>query len=291
MNRTEFLHLGSCWIVTTTLLPPLLQWCRPPGQTLRLGVVTDPHYAELPTWTTRHYRESLFKLSEAARFFDREQVDALLELGDLVNGAEENNEEHARVAEEALALYRGPRYHVLGNHDLDALSKETFQSIVRNEGVPPADTWYSTRIGETRLIVLDACFKEDGAPYNAGNYHWQDTWIPQEQLDWLQRELDRESAPTLVAVHQCLNGDDAHRVKNADEVRAILSNSGQVMAVFQGHQHQGGYEEIDGIHYVTFQAVVEGSGRSENAYSIAEIRPDGTISITGYRRATTYDLR
>ncbi|MEX0594460.1 MAG: metallophosphoesterase [Balneolaceae bacterium] len=291
MNRSEFLYAGSLWIATTTLLPSIHRRMDPARSSVRLGIVTDPHYAELSTWTTRHYRESLFKLSEAARFFDREQVDALLELGDLVNGAEENNERHAEVAEQALALFRGPRYHVLGNHDLDALSKETFQSIVRNEGVPPMDTWYSTDIEGIRLIVLDACFKEDGTPYNAGNYHWQDTWIPRNQLDWLQKELDREKVPTIVAVHQCLSGDEAHRVKNAEEVRALLSGSGQVLAVFQGHQHQGGHEQIDNIHYVTFQAVVEGSGASENAYSIAEIRADGRIAITGYRRATAYDLR
>lgn len=290
MNRSEFLRTGSSWIATTTVLSTLMRTLGSGQPGVRLGIVTDPHYAELPTWTTRHYRESLFKLSEAARTFDRENVDALLELGDLVNGAEEDNEEHARAAEQTLALYRGPRYHVLGNHDLDALSKETFQSIVRNDGIPPSDTWYSTRIGGIRLIVLDACFKEDGTPYNSGNYHWQDTWISREQIDWLQKELDREPVPTLVAVHQCLSGDEAHRIKNAADVRAILSESGHVMAVFQGHQHQGGYEEIDGVHYVTFQAVVEGSGASENAYSIAEIRTDGTLAITGYRRATPYDL-
>ncbi|MGM0507509.1 MAG: metallophosphoesterase [Bacteroidota bacterium] len=291
MNRSDFLRTCGTWIATTTLLPPLTRPFGSSQSTVRLGVVTDPHYAELPTWTTRHYRESLSKLSEAARLFNREQVDALLELGDLVNGAEEDNEEHARVAEQALALYQGPRYHVLGNHDLDALSKEEFQSIIRNEGIPSSDTWYSTTIGGFRLLVLDACFMEDGTPYDSGNYHWQDTWIPREQLDWLQNELNREPIPTIVAVHQCLSGDEPHRVKNAAEVRSILSESGQVLAVFQGHQHQGGHEQIDGIHYVTFRAVVEGSGESENAYSTAEIRTDGSIAITGYRRATDYNLR
>ncbi|GAG06588.1 unnamed protein product, partial [marine sediment metagenome] len=40
-----------------------------------------------------------------------------------------------------------------------------------------------------------------------------------------------------------------------------------------------------GIHYYTLKALVEGSGPENNSYATAEVHPDGSITITGYRKA------
>jgi hypothetical protein len=40
--------------------------------------------------------------------------------------------------------------------------------------------------------------------------------------------------------------DQDHNIKNAAEIREILENDGQVLAVFSGHDHQGGYINIKG---------------------------------------------
>jgi alkaline phosphatase len=63
-----------------------------------------------------------------------------------------------------------------------------------------------------------------------------------------------------------------------------------VLAVFQGHDHPGGYTLINGIHYYTLRAVIEGSGEANNAYAVAEISPAGDIVVTGYRRALSMAL-
>jgi len=52
---------------------------------------------------------------------------------------------------------------------------------------------------------------------------------------------------------------------SAPEVRQILEDSGNVSAVFQGHSHQNDYRDINGIHYCTMRAVIEGSGAANNA--------------------------
>ena len=82
-----------------------------------------------------------------------------------------------------------------------------------------------------------------------------------------------------------LAGAATHRVKNAEEARSILQSSGKVAAVLQGHKHKGVYTEIKGIPYYALKAMVEGSGRENNAYAIVDILGDGSIAITGYRRA------
>ena len=72
-------------------------------------------------------------------------------------------------------------------------------------------------------------------------------------------------------------------MKNAAQVRTVLEASGKVLAVFQGHHHSGSYSNIAGIHYYTLKAIVEGHGPENNSYAIAEVHPDSSITITGYR--------
>ena len=74
-------------------------------------------------------------------------------------------------------------------------------------------------------------------------------------------------------------------MKNATAVRALLEQSKKVLAVFQGHRHEGGYSHINGIHYYTLKAVIEGSGAENSAYAIVEADDRFNLTVTGYRRA------
>jgi len=62
------------------------------------------------------------------------------------------------------------------------------------------------------------------------------------------------------------------------------------MAVFQGHRHDGGYSFIEKIHYYTLKAVIEGPGPENNSYAVVEVRPDMSITVTGYRKAVSDQL-
>ena len=50
---------------------------------LRFGIVTDSHYADVDTKSGRYYRQSLAKMEECVNLMRRQQVDFLIELGDL----------------------------------------------------------------------------------------------------------------------------------------------------------------------------------------------------------------
>jgi len=63
-----------------------------------------------------------------------------------------------------------------------------------------------------------------------------------------------------------------------------------VLAVFQGHHHPGAYSFINGIHYYTLKAVVEGSGPENNAYAVVDVHPNLNLTVTGYRRAVSMEL-
>lgn len=256
---------------------------------LRLGIVTDAHYANAPPKGERHYRESLAKMRECVEAMNRTKVQLLVELGDLKD-QDSPPEEAATLGylaaiEEVLKAFDGPRYHVLGNHDLDSISKEQFASIAPSTGISPDETYYSLDINGVHLVMLDAAFRRDGEPYDHGRFDWREAWIPDRQREWLERDLELNAHPVLVFVHQRLDGESEYCVGNAAEIRKILERSGRVLAVFQGHDHAGGYRRLHGIHYCTQRAMVVGAGPESSAYSTVEVFSDNAIRVTGYRRA------
>jgi alkaline phosphatase len=54
---------------------------------LKIGLLTDLHYADKPPAGSRHYRETPGKLDRAIKQFTGDQVDFTVELGDLVDAA------------------------------------------------------------------------------------------------------------------------------------------------------------------------------------------------------------
>jgi alkaline phosphatase len=92
-----------------------------------------------------------------------------------------------------------------------------------------------------------------------------------------------------VFVHQRLDVSNHYGVKNGAEVRRVLEESGNVLAVFQGHSHQNDYKDIAGIHYCTLVAMVEGSGPQNNGYTVMNLTNDGTIRIHGFRKQASYE--
>jgi len=247
------------------------------------GLVTDVHYAEMPTRGSRHYRDSLDKLSKAVELFRRRKLFFLAELGDFVDaGASKADDlEYLQAIRKVFEAYRGRRYYVLGNHCVARLTKAEF---LANCGTSIKRSYYSFDCGRYHFVVLDGNFKRDGSPYAAGNFSWTDTWIPRKQKQWLAEDLEKaRNRKTIVFIHQNLhNEDDAHGVKNAPEIRRVLQRAGNVLAVFQGHMHSGGYAKIDTIHYCTLKAMVEGPAAENNAYAVVTLDEADRITLEGF---------
>ena len=249
---------------------------------LRVGLMTDLHYGDKPPKRTRFYREALGKLNEAVAFMNREKPACVVELGDLIDQASDLDQEREwlAVAERHYAKLAMPRHYVLGNHCVATLTKAEFAA---HTAASP-DGHASFEIGGVRFILLDACFREDGTPYGRGNAHWRDTAIPPTEIKWLQAELDRAGGGVIILAHQRLDIDEAHAVKNAVEVRAVLEQSRKVLAVFQGHSHRNDLQEIAGIPYCTLVAMIEGSGLENSGYAMLDVLPDGSLRLHGFRR-------
>lgn len=308
MNRREFLkNLGftaaslslfNNYVKAVDILP--LQpgfFSRPTigkvnGSThLSFGMVTDSHYADINVSGNRYYRDSIDKMAEAIALFNSQQLDFLMETGDYKDkGADAAQTiSFLQAIETAFQQFNGPTYHVLGNHDTDNISKTQFLANIVNTNIDPAGKYYSFDFNSVHCVVLDANYRSDGVDYDSGNFDWTDANIPPAELTWLQQDLAATSFPTLVFIHQLLDGVGTVYVKNAPAVRTVLENSNKVMAVFQGHYHEGRISQINGIHYYTLIAMVVGSYPPSNSYATVEVQSDQII-ITGYVNAVSQQL-
>jgi predicted phosphodiesterase len=297
ITRRDFLKASAATLAGMAIAPlSCTQWTTS-GQKrgiARLGIVTDSHYADADTIGSRYYRHSLDKMNECVELMNEKKVNFLIELGDFKDqnnpGVEQKTLTYLVAIEKVFQNFKGPTYHVLGNHDMDSISKEQFLTNVKNTSIDPSKSYYSFDFNGVHFVVLDANYKADGTDYDHGNFNWTDANIPPAELNWLKQDLTATRGPAIVFIHQLLDGTGPVYVNNAADIRQILEQSGKVTAVFQGHHHEGSYSYIEGIHYYTLKAMVEGPGQENNSYAIVEILPDQTINVTGYRKAVSKEL-
>lgn len=286
ISRRAFLSRGA--LVLSAAAVPSAVFGQEPEKLLRVGLVTDLHYADKPTAGSRHYRESPAKLKVAAQRFAKEPLDFLVELGDFIDAAKSVEDEltYLKTINKDFAPLCKQRHYVLGNHCVQTLTKREFLDVVQQK-----KSYYSFDAGAFHFVVLDACFRTDGESYDRGNFKWTDTSIPDSEVKWLEADLAASKKPTIVFAHQRLDVSNSHGVKNAMAVRKVLEQSKQVRAVFQGHSHGNDHKEINGVHYCTMVAMVEGEGPKNNGFSVMHLSADGSIRIDGFLKQKDYDWR
>jgi predicted phosphodiesterase len=259
------------------------------GIVLRIGLISDIHYAQKPNLNNRHYSRSLAKAEQAVETFNSVGTDFMVLLGDNIDETDtETDLENLKKLDDVLGGFRGPRHYVLGNHDLGELTKKEFLAQTGGQGGAP---YYSFSRGGYYFIVLDGNFRVDGVEYSRGNFEWTDSFIPPDQQKWLINSLNEsalQEKKVILFIHQILcDQNDHHGVKNADQVRQILEQHGHVLIVFQGHNHSGSHKTINGIHYVGIHPMVVGES---NAYGELTLSSSGKLTLKGYGRQPGIDL-
>lgn len=281
-NRRRFLQTGVLILAGTSISPALAQGAEP---MLRIGLMTDLHYADKQPAGSRYYRETLEKIAAASGQLSEARLDFLVELGDFIDAADAVDVElgYLKTIAKPFAEICDDRHYVLGNHCVDTLTKEEFLGTVGQE-----KSYYSFDRGNFHFVVLDACYRTDGKPYGRKNSVWTDANIPAEELEWLAEDLKQSKKKTIVFAHQRLDNEGSHAVNNSPAVRKILEQSGRVAAVFQGHSHANDYHQINGIHYCTLRAMIEQSGLENNGFAILEIDANGGLKIEGFKKQASY---
>ena len=197
--------------------------------------------------------------------------------------------------------FSGPKYHVLGNHDMDKGNK---QQIMELWGMDKP--YYSFDQSDFHFVVMDCNYILDGGnyvDYDKANFYIDGSrrdLVNPEQIEWLREDLRKTKKQTIIISHQSF--DDVwtgYTVPNKLKVRAVIdaanraSKRPKVIACFCGHHHLDHHMQINGVHYfhinsASYYYVGDGFGSdgskamyADPVYCFVEIDPVGMITIKG----------
>jgi 3',5'-cyclic AMP phosphodiesterase CpdA len=292
VSRRQFIGIGGAGAAALALAPGAAARGSRSRRGFEFGLVADAQYADVATAGTRHYRASLAKLDEAADVLNAYDVRFTVQVGDIIDRFEASFDAILPVYQRI----RGPKYHVLGNHDYPVAAAQVLQRLGMRA------PYYSFRREGWRFVVLDTndvslyanapgsakhtLAQSMLAELTAGGAVNAQTWngaVGPEQLAWLRGELSgarRRGEPVIVIGHMPLYPVDIHNAWNDAAVTDVLERSGVVAAYFNGHNHYGNYGLRNGVHYVNFHGMVE---LETNAYSVVRVLPR-RLEITGFGR-------
>ena len=292
LRTTSFLKDGSfhCLFLFVASACILLNACSAKKPYLKIGLVADPQYANKENSGKRNYKESLWKLEEAVKAFNENDVSFVQNLGDIIDVDWES-------FDSILPIYESldhdiNNYHVLGNHDfsidsiymtelLDKLSMPNYyysksESGWRFVALDATDyAFYSNPLHQHPMEAIDEYYlKSEGRP----NHQLWNSAIGEEQQNWLKEELKQAkqmNQRVILFSHLPLRPeDDSHNLWNAEDMVRLLEGSDNVVAYINGHNHAGALEYHNGIYYITIAGMVD---TMISSYGILEFYQDSLI--------------
>lgn len=232
---------------------------------LRFGVISDVHQDVM--------HDGIERISQFVASMRDAQVDFVLQLGDFCQPHPRN-----RPFLDAWNSFDGPKYHVLGNHDMDGGYAR--EKTVEFYGMP--HRYYTFDSANLRGIVLDT--NDPG-----GTAKGYKKFIGIDQQQWLQKQLSESDRPVCVFLHHPL--DDPNGIENRKELREILTAAenakpGLIVGVFSGHFHQDYTLLSEKIRYIQINSasyVWLGGNSTQETYP-AEVhkKHPSLISVAAY---------
>jgi manganese-dependent ADP-ribose/CDP-alcohol diphosphatase len=281
-----------------------LSACRPESSQvvapLRIGLITDPQYADADPAGERHYRATPDKLRQAVRQLAAEKPAWTLQLGDLID-------RDWASFEVMLGIFAGlphPVHHLPGNHDFAVPDDEKLRvdekigfssapRVIRQQGFrflfldtnevssyryPAADP----RTSEAAQLLLTQTH-EGAKPYNGG--------LASRQLQWLDQQLTeagQAGEKAILCAHHPLLPATKYQLWKPEDVLAVIDRHPCVVAWLNGHHHDGNYAERHGVHYITFRSMLHEPG--VNAWAVLDFFPD-RLQVSGYGRQESMQLK
>ena len=257
-----------------------------PEPATRFGVLADIQYADKEPQGQRHYRDALDRLLKVVRQLNRDHLNFVVSLGDLIDGRGADSRSDLETVLGILSHLKAPVRHVIGNHCLE-IERPALQQALRL-----SSPYYDWVVPGWRFVVLDgmdvSVKSPPGSPEwrEARAYLQRDPRLPTyngaigtNQLQWLRAALTmaRDNHQRVVVFcHHSLHPAASSVFDvlwNWEQVGRTLESASCVVAVFTGHAHRSGYSLQGGIHHVTLPAIVESTPGAE-PFIVVEGRTD-----------------
>ncbi|WP_440873678.1 metallophosphoesterase [Thalassotalea sp. PLHSN55] len=262
-----------------------------------IGIIADCQYHPGEHRRERHFNLSAGKLEQAVATLNEQSIDWSIHLGDFIDKDFESYQTLLPIWHQLDQQ----GYHVLGNHDFSV--EESLKLTVPDTLSMPA-RYHDFSQNNWRFIVIDGNDLSLYAYPKASEQHlasaqafedFQSTLatkkklhtyngaLGKKQLAWLKTVLadaEKNNQQVVLFSHFPVYPANAHNLWNDSEIVTLLEQYPNVFAWFNGHNHGGNYGFKNGIHYVTFKAMVN---TTKNAFSVANFYPD-KIEILGFGR-------
>lgn len=246
MQRREFLKQaglgGGMFMLPHTQLSFLTKNSTQKREVLNFGIVADVHHGMLPDAEER--------LEVFIQKSIEKEVDFIIQLGDFCHKTKN------QAFLDIWNTFQPPKYHVLGNHDMDLGSKA---EIMDKWEMPQSH--YTFEAKGVRFLILDANFLyQDGKfiDYNKANFYVDSTlrtYINEEQIEWFAGELEASDLPTIVISHQSL-WHYQWGVKNRLAVqRHMEKHAKKIICCLNGHNHIDFHHQQNGIDYLEINSM------------------------------------
>lgn len=191
--------------------------------------------------------------------------DVAINLGDLVEDFNDHDKDiiNLNFIWNMLKDINVPFYSAIGNHDLRSMSSRTeVEQIMGYEY-----STFSVDILGYHFVFLGLNVNKTSTVESGGILKTR--CISEEDLEWLKNDLEKNELPSLIFTHYGLAEDDMkgnwwfeknpdHAVLgNRKEIKEILKNDENLVAVFSGHQHWTKKTIEDGISYYVVGSLTE----------------------------------
>lgn len=269
---------------------------------LRFGIFADVQYADCPSENMRFYREALRKLDTCINYFNKENVQFSINLGDIIDRRNRDLD----TIKSYLCRLDNKIYHLTGNHDYKEVVNNSM--LYRQLGMPSEYYWFKkgnwvfimlntnevaayanvagTEKEQELAEMLDKIKQEGGKQ----GYRWNGG-ISRKQMEWLDNLLadcEKHKHNVLVFSHHPFYPFSEFTALNNVEILETISRYSCVKAVISGHHHAGAFGYYKGIPMITQEGMIE--TEMQNAYSIVEITKD-SILMKGYGRVPTRSFK
>ena len=179
-----------------------------------------------------------------------------------------------------------PYYSLIGNHDTSTDKR------VWADSMDMPSRYYSFICGEYKIICLDPNNNDEKTAFHEKEILWSETFIDDEQFNWLKKEIDEAERDVLIFSHELLilediENDNDHVLRNRQKVLALIESSKKVRAFFAGHYHSGDYVKHADVNYITFRSVC----LEDNAAHAVITVDKNTITVDGFEGQESYVIK
>ena len=248
-------------------------------QTLKLALITDIHHG--PSEHGKQGDEALSLLEDFVTASNLYKPDLVIDMGDRIRDIDREGD--FVLEQEVISILNklnAPHVHLLGNHDLEHLSREDNEAAL---GVSVASQ--SRDIKDYHLVFWQP------------NARFPDFIATPEQLSWLKNDLASTTLPSLIFTHAPFSDAAMHShyyfqnapkshagYQNSQEIRQIIDSNANVTACLSGHVHWNSLNTINGTHYLTLQSLTESfttQGQAAQSWAWLELSDKLHLKVEG----------